>query len=239
MSDEDENAAAEYVLGTLPADERARFVRRLATDNSLRAVVRSWQMRLAPLDDAVAAEAPPAAVWQAIERATGTDAAIIPLYDARAAGNITRLERRLAAWRSAAFVTGALAAGLAAFAVFDRLSPPEVAPTGRYVAVVDSGGHEPALIAEVDTETGIIRVRSFAAQAPAGHSLELWHVGDDGKPRSLGVLQAGGEAQTIQDAVARGPVSGIIAVSVEPEGGSPTGQPTGEVVYTGQLVPLE
>ena len=70
---------------------------------------------------------------------------------------------------------------------------------GRYVAVVDSDGHEPALIAEVDTAAGIIRVRSLKAETPQGKSLELWHVEEGKQPRSLGILQAGLDAQTIKE----------------------------------------
>jgi anti-sigma-K factor RskA len=45
--------------------------------------------------------------------------------------------------------------------------------------------------------------------------------------------------QTIRDIPSDGPVSGVIAVSVEPEGGSPSGAPTGPVIYTGRLIPVE
>ena len=122
--------------------------------------------------------------------------------------------------------------------MIDRLSVPEPAG-GRYVAVVDAGGHRPALIAEVDTNTGQITVRSLAAETPAGRSLELWHVAEGQAPRSLGVLQAGADRQTIDDAIAAGPAGGLLAVSVEPPGGSPSGAPTGPIVYTGELVPME
>jgi anti-sigma-K factor RskA len=107
------------------------------------------------------------------------------------------------------------------------------------VAVVDTGGREPALIAEVDTTTGLIQVRSLAAEIPSGRSLELWHVAENHPPRSLGILQAGTEAQTIQDVASEGPVEGVIAVTVEPEGGSPSGAPTGPIVYSGRLIPVE
>ena len=236
MSDERDIDAAEYVLGTLPADERARFVERLAADASLRAEVRAWQTRLAPLDQSAAAETPPAHVWQAIARVTGDAAPASAAQDTTS--NVIQLKRKLAAWRGAALITGALAAGLAAFAIIDRASIEEPAG-GRYVAVVDTGGHEPALIAEVDTTTGVIRIKSLAAQAPAGSSLELWHVAENHAPRSLGLLEADLDLQTIQGSPEAGPLAGLIAVSVEPEGGSPTGQPTGEVIYTGELVPME
>ncbi len=232
MSEERDLDAAEYVLGTLPAEERARLAERLKNDAALRQVVREWQARLAPLDDAATPVAPSRELWQAIERAT----AAAPASEA-AASNVVQLRRRLAVWRGAAIVAGALAAGLAVVTVIDRLALPPTPEGGRYVAVVDSGGHEPALIAEVDTTTGTITVRSVKAETPAGHSLELWHVTEGHAPRSLGILKAGLDAQTIKNVA--GPVEGVIAVSVEPEGGSPSGAPTGPIVYTGRLIPVE
>jgi anti-sigma-K factor RskA len=235
MSEEEDIRAAEFVLGTLPADERAAFAARLDGDAELRAAVARWQARLHPLDSDLAPVAPPESVWEAIAQATrGVSGAAAPAD----ATNVIQLRRRLSAWRGAAIVAGALAAGLAAIVVIDRAALPEPAG-GRYVAVVDSGGHEPALIAEVDTGSGIIRVRTLAAEAPAGRSLELWHVPEGQPPRSLGILQAGIDAQTIKDAIAAGPVGGVLAVSVEPPGGSPSGAPTGPIVYTGRLIAVE
>ena len=235
MDDELDIAAAEYVLGTLPADERARFASRLPFDPDLRAAVARWQMHLSALDEAARPEVPPESVWRAIERATS--AAIAPTANPEAS-NVVQLRRRLALWRGAALVGGALAAGFAGLFVVDRLAVPDTTG-GRYVAVVDTGGREPAMIAEVDTRTGRIQVRSLAAEIPAGRSLELWHVAEGNPPRSLGILQAGAEAQTIQDVPAGGPVSGLIAATVEPPGGSPTGAPTGPIVYSGALVPMD
>ena len=234
MSEELENAAAEYVLGTLPADERARFAERLRGDSELRSTVSRLQARLSPLDDIAASETPRSEVWREIEQQTLGGGIASNDNDA---ANVVQLRRRVSVWRGATFVAGALAAGLAAIVVIDRTSVPLEAPTGRYVAVVDSDGHEPALIAEVDTAAGIIRVRSVQARTPPGKSLELWHVAEGEAPRSLGVLKAGLDAQTISDAA--GPIGGILAVSVEPEGGSPSGAPTGPIVYTGKLIPVE
>jgi anti-sigma-K factor RskA len=231
MSEEEDIRAAEFVLGTLPADERADFARRLEGDAALRAAVARWQARFHPLDDGDPV-APFATTWPAIHRLTAAGAT-------REGGDMVfRLKRRLAAWRGAAVAAGALAAGLAAILVFDRAAVPEGAATGRYVAVVDAEGREPALIAEVDTVAGIIRVRSLHAETPEGRSLELWHVPEGQAPRSLGVLSAGLDAQTLRSA-GGGLRGGIIAVSVEPQGGSPSGAPTGPIVYSGRLVPVE
>ncbi len=230
MTEELENAAAEYALGTLPADERARIEERLGHDAALRDAVRRWQSLLSPLDTTAADTLPRPEVWRAIERATSS-------APGGSAGNVVALRRRIAAWRAATAATGALAAGLAVFVLLDRFAAPPTAEGGRYIAVVNAEGSEPALIAAVDTATGIIRIRSLTAETPAGRSLELWHIAEGHAPRSLGVLQAGLDAQTIQDVA--GPVEGSIAVTIEPTGGSPSGAPTGPVVYSGRLIPVE
>jgi anti-sigma-K factor RskA len=237
MNDELDIEAAEYALGTLPPDERARLAARLESDAALREAVRFWQARLAPLDESAAAEMPRADVWRRIEQAMAAGAA--GTLAAAPASNVVELRRRLALWRGAALVGGALAAGLAAIVVLDRVAFPPAADGRRYMAVVDAEGHEPALLAEVDTRTGVIRVLSLAAETPAGSSLELWHVPEGAAPRSLGVLTAGEEAQTLRATRETGPLGGIIAVSVEPEGGSPSGAPTGPVIYSGRLIPIE
>jgi anti-sigma-K factor RskA len=233
MNEALDKTAAEFVLGTLPADERARFAERLTTDAEARDAVAFWERRLAPLDAGVPEATPSPATWERIAAAT--------LAAPLAADNDStrRLRRELRAWRGAALAAGALAAGLAILAVIDRTSLPPASQRGRYVAVVNSDGAEPALIAEVDTRSGTIIVKSVTARAPSGKSLELWHVADGHAPRSLGILKTDLNAQTIRDAVAAGPVNGMIAVSVEPEGGSPTGAPTGPIVYKGELIPVE
>ena len=237
MNDELDMAAAEYVLGTLPADERARLAVRLEADPELRDAVLRWQARLAPLDDTAAAQMPSPLVWQGIERVIASR--YMPGLGPEPVSNVMHLRRRLALWRGATLATGALAAGLAGLLVLDRLSVAPQPAGGRYVAVVDTGGREPALIAEVDTSTGVIHVRSLTAEIPSGQSLELWHVAENRAPRSLGVLQAGGAAQRIEEVNVASPLEGVIAVTVEPEGGSPTGAPTGEIVYSGRLIPIE
>jgi anti-sigma-K factor RskA len=229
MNAETQNDAAEYVLGTLPADERTRFAERLKSDAALAATVRELQRRLSPLDATAPETTPRAEVWRAVEEATGGGEP----------SNVVRLRRRVSVWRGTAVVAGALAAALAILVVIDRRSLPPEPAGGRYVAIVDAEGREPALIAEVDTGAGLITVRSLHAETPAGRSLQLWHVAEGAAPRSLGILQASLDTQTIRDAAVSGPVNGVIAVSVEPEGGSLSGTPTGPVIYSGRLIPVE
>ncbi|GLS44928.1 anti-sigma factor [Methylobacterium brachythecii] len=222
--------AAEFVLGTLPVDERAAMAAELGRDPVAMARVRDWERRLAPLSLAVPDENPPPRLWSAIQQALpGPSALTHPANDNRIAGLAAQVRR----WRTAAAGTGLIAAGLALFlALGPRPSEPDA--RGRYVAVVTSGGDLPALIVSVDTASGTAQVRPVAAKAPDGRSLELWYIGADKSPKTLGLIGSGATRISLPPGTGAG--DGLIAVSVEPQGGSPTGQPTGQVVYTGKLI---
>jgi anti-sigma-K factor RskA len=220
--DDPDLRAAEYVLGTLDAAERAVVARAAAPDPVVQARIRAWEQRLGPLAETVAAETPPPRVRAALLRA-------LPRPARTQADQIDVLRARLRRWRIAAGGAGLLAAGLA---LFLAVGPSRAPSAGRYVAVVQGGGTLPALIVHVDTRTGLAQVRPVSAEAPADRSLELWYVGAQG-PRPLGLVGAG-QSQVRLPADTR--PDGVIAVSVEPPGGSPTGQPTGPVVYTGKLL---
>ena len=73
-----------------------------------------------------------------------------------------------------------------------------------------------------------------------GRSLELWAIPVEGKPVSLGLIPRDGDGRIVlsqsQQQLIRIPV--VLAVSLEPQGGSPTGQPTGPVLYQGPLASL-
>jgi anti-sigma-K factor RskA len=243
IDDEDDALAGEYALGTLPADERAAFEARLSREPALAAAVAAWRERLAPLADAVAPVAPPPDLFARIEarldadeRATARSTA--PGAEPVSLDEVRRLRRALRGWRIAAGGLGALAAAAAlALAVLaPGVFAPAEPPQERYVAVVDRGGALPALIVQVDVAQGLVRVRAPAAEAPPERDLELWLVAEGAAPRSLGLVRDEADIR-VEPAVARAAPGATLAVSVEPPGGSPTGAPTGPVVYTGVLIP--
>ncbi|MDB5592812.1 anti-sigma factor [Enterovirga sp.] len=228
MTEDDETRAAEYATGTLPGAERAELRRRMEHDPALRKLVQGWERSLAEAAEQVAAVAPPDRVWLSIERSLGQEAATGPAVAATA--EIHRLRRSRLLWRSVAAGATALAASLA---LWIGLAPPR-APASSLVAVVNRSGDLPALIVRVDTRAGLVRVRSLSAETPAGHSLELWSIVGGDPPRSLGTLS--GPSKAIPAADRARLENATLAVSVEPAGGSPTGRPTGPVVYSGKLV---
>ncbi len=237
-AEDPEGTAGEYVLGTLSADERRAFEEALVRDVSLRALVVRWEARLAPLAEAVPALTPDPRIWTGIEARIGADAgapAALRRPPEEGGARILRLERGVRRWRIATGFAGALAAGLALWIVVPRPLPRPLPDGRQYLAVVDRGGALPALIVRVDLADGTVQVRSLSAEAPPDRSLQLWYVGGNAAPRSLGVLTDA--ARLSLPASLPGPAEGAtLAVSVEPKGGSPTGAPTGPVVYSGRLV---
>lgn len=224
--------AAEYVLGTLDAEERAEAERLIAADPQFAAEVSTWESRLAPLAlTAESAEPPAEMLGRILER----------IDDVRPSDSSTvvRLNRRVRIWQTTTAAAAALAAALALAIVFaDR--PPELQE--RYVAALQADGETPAFVAIVDLAQGTISVRQVGAEAPEpGRSYELWAVGGGREqPQSLGVVDAAARVPIMLLNGERGSLGQtMLAVSLEPEGGSPTGQPTGPVLFTGQLVPAE
>ena len=225
----DDIAAGEYVLGTLDPQERDTFERALSRDARLRATVEAWERRLSPLARNVPPAEPPADLFEKIERQ-------LTQKEYGQIHRLQRLDRSRGFWRSLAIGAGSLAAALAL-----DIAVPRVMPTrdAGFLSVVDRGGALPPLIVRVDVERREIAIQTVAADAPADRSLELWLVRDGQSPRSLGVMDAAITSRALpEDIDRRALASALFAVSVEPPGGSPTGGPTGPVVYTGKLIPI-
>jgi anti-sigma-K factor RskA len=226
MAAEDRNGmdalAGEYVLGTLDAAERAAAAAMIERDPAFKALVRQWEARLGSLAEGLVPVPPPEHVRGAIlRRIAGDDPQASP---------VVALKRQVGVWRGATMAATAVAAALAGV-LFLRPAPE---PQGRFVAVLQPEGQGSAFVASVDLASGFVSIRRVGAKIEAGKSHELWAVGGGReKPESLGIVNASLKVPAKLSA------DTILAVSLEPEGGSPTGQPTGPVLYTGKLVETE
>ena len=236
-------AAGEYVLGTLPAPERAAFDARLENDPAALRAVRFWRERLAPLDDVAAPIEPSPRVWSEIERTLPP----VPVAAAAANDNVRRLRRSRNLWRAGAVAAALLAAAGALVAVNDDArgriglgDAPVVADGGaldggEYVAVVNRDGTLPALVVNVDATTGQVSVRALDMPQPGeGRSYEVWYVPPGGEAVSVGLLDEPGA--TIADVDAE--PGGTFAITEEARGGSPTGAAQGPMMFSGKLVKL-
>ncbi len=231
MTEEMEIEAAEYVLGTLPADERTAFEALLAQSAEARAAVSFWEQRFAPLAASIGEIVPSPIVWTAIQRRLQQIAGPARLHLADDAATAIRVSRDR--WRMGAIAAAALAAGFAFFSV-DRVITDRREAATTYVAVVNRGGDLPALIIRVDLARQSVFVRPVATAVPEGRSLELWYIGEGKAPKSMGLVDK--TTRRVPLPVGAHVEKATFAVTVEPEGGSPTHAPTGPIVYSGQLL---
>ena len=224
--DDDAALAAEYAMGLLEGEEARQARARSLSDPVFAAEVAFWQERLAALADEVEDASPLPAVKGALE--------------ARLFG----AAERPGGWLSGAGLwKGLTAFASAAAAVFAFLAfaPDDIAgPPALFVSEIASVDQSLRVLAVVDATAHQVRLtRSGGAPAP-GRVLELWGIPADGSgPVSFGVMPDSETADfTVPDALL-GKANGLVlAISDEPEGGSPTGQPTGEILATGDVTRL-
>lgn len=207
FDDSDDVLAAEYVLGVLDLAERLGAEGRIKSDPDFALAVTDWENRLAGLNDDFV-ESPAPDLMPRIE------ARLFPASVAQA----TRQRWGLWGWLS-----GALAASVMLLAVVATLTPPRVGLVAT-LATADT-----RLSYEVRSFGSTLQVTRVAGlPAVQGQVHELWLIAPDAAPVSLGLLQD----QVLSVSYPVPPAGWTFAVSIEPEGGSPTGQPTGPVILT-------
>jgi anti-sigma-K factor RskA len=225
--------AAEYVLGVLSAQERREVARRLEQEPALAAEVAFWEERLGGLADTVAPVTPPTAAWSRIEAAIGGGAAAT----AGAAGAAS-LWQSLAFWKSFGIASAALAAACIAALAYIGLVPSARAPL---MATLGGAAGQPNFVAAITATGNNLVIVPAALLTNDPRAFELWLIpSGETRPRSLGLIQPGQPIRlTIPpDLVGRVTPDATLAVSLEPPGGSPTGQPTGPVIAAGKLTSL-
>ncbi|MCM5703881.1 anti-sigma factor [Larsenimonas salina] len=247
--------AAEYVLGTLDADDRADIARRRLQEPDLDALILAWEARLAPLSEEALPVSPRPELRTGIEQridALEAEAArqqtehspihcstqprqpeLHPPPDSQ----IEALRRRLARWQ---WSTGLACAAALVLAVI-LASPLGNAPSDpSFVAVFQKDDRQPAFMLSVDLSNRQLHVRPVSAEPVAGKSYQLW-IKDDAlgpTPRSLGVLNddLSLDTRTMSEYDPALLKRATFGISIEPSGGSPTGQPTGPAIH-GVLYP--
>ena len=250
--------AWEYRLGSLNQMVGAIEPRPIVWENIKAAIGQSTEQRaplvlpetLPPLRPAepVVAEAQPGATPVVEAPPAADNSNIIQLSAARANR-----------WRNVASIATTLAAALVAMLAVQLYQPellpealrpkpriqtvevktPAPALSAQYVALLQRDAASPAFILTVDAATKNFTIRKVGAEGQPGKSFELWLVSDNlPQPRSLGVI--GGSDFTARPVLSdfdAGTINNAtFAVTVEPAGGSPTGQPTSTPIFTGKLI---
>lgn len=215
--------AADYVTGTLRGAARRRFEALLPAHPALRAAVLAWQARLMPLTTSVEPVQPSAQVWKRIEARIAGDS------------NPARAAPRLAFWRGlAAFASVAAIALGVALGLPGPVLPPVVIVLNATGADAPGGSVGGTFVASISGDGRAVVTRPIVNVAlRPDRALELWAVPGDGAPRSLGLISSSTATVVQKQAALRGATA--LAVSLEPAGGSPTGAPTGPVLFVGKL----
>jgi anti-sigma-K factor RskA len=172
-------------------------------------------------------------------------------------GNVVHMNERVRRYQRFAIGAGALAATVVGLAALRELSPlllPEAlrpvvqvvekqVPSQRvaeFVAVFqrDDAMPAPAFLLTVDIDRKTVSLRRVGAEQPPDKSYQLWIVTQQQqRPRSLGLVEEQGFTvrKALADYDAPTLHNATFGISLEPTGGSPTGQPTGPVIH-GRLV---
>jgi anti-sigma-K factor RskA len=211
--------AAEYVLGTLRGPARRRFERWRANTPDVDRRCRYWEEHLMHVAKGLKPVQPPAHVWPAIRKRLNLTADRSPRRWARN-------------WAVAASLV--LVAGLAGL-LYWRSLPGEHATA--FATISAKSGDEIWQVKVFGTTNRLVVQAEKLPPRPAGRDYELWALPKGGNPVSLGVLPAEGTSTRALTAIQKAALasSSQLAVSIEPPGGSPTGQPTGDIVFMAPL----
>ena len=217
-----EPLAAEYVLGTLQGPARRRFDRLITDRADVRFTVWRWERHLNGFASGLEPRKPPRRVWKNVRHRIDLSQPAKTAFHGRRRGFLLALPTAIAAaWLAVALLS---------------------APTAERMAVFADQNAEALWVISADLDQGLLQTEAVNAPALASNtSYELWVLPAEGPPLSLGllpVITGSVETQISAQLVAALAGAGRLAISVEPAGGSPTGLPTGPVVYQASLVTI-
>ena len=225
---------AEYVLGVLDADTRAEVAREVMASDEAATAVALWQRRLVPLADTIVDATPAPYVWARIHDELQLGAPARAITPTR-----TGLWNNLALWHWLGIGASAVAVALLVVVNLPPRAPVSIeANVGYLAATIQQDNGSTGWTATMDLQRGrmVVVPGTPLAFAP-GKAPELWLIPAGGKPISVGMIALDKPTTITLDhsSLAKLGTTALLAVSVEPPGGSPTGQPTGAVIAKGAI----
>ncbi|MCF2870234.1 anti-sigma factor [Octadecabacter sp. G9-8] len=216
----DDMLAAELSLGLLSGEDLVQAERRARIDRVFGDLVEDWDMRFAQMSDDIAPVTPPKGLLRKITNEAYPDS-----------------PKRL--WQQLGILPAFLGAGAAALVLFATLQIGILmqanAPT--FEAQIAAEDESIIVAAAFVEDSGVLSVEWRVGDRVEGRDVELWLIADGNAPVSLGVLNKGTKFTefAISQDMRRLLAGGVMAVSDEPLGGSPTGAPTGTILAVGQI----
>lgn len=228
--EEFEALAGEQALGLLDGEDLAQAQALMREDPSFAAAVRDWEERLAVLAEELTPVMAPARAKVMIDRTLGHTR---PAQLHKPGGAASSLMR---------WLMGAVAAAAVVLAVM--YLPPmltqNTTPVAEYYASeMVANDRNLKVIAELDTDDGMMEVIVEQGTMPETGDYELWWIdGEGATPVSLGVVPRSGSGKMPVPAGLVPHDQTVLALTEEPLGGSATGLPTGPVIASGALTIL-
>ena len=215
--------AAEYVLGLTDDVTRHRLDKRLNDDSAFAAEVLHWQKAFSGIDLLTHAVIPPAAVWPRIEQNLKRNAA---------ASGPTSIRRQPGFW-----LGWGLAAAMAGVLIYNLVIKPDAPHSLQPIAVLSGAQPNAQFVVSLDKSASLIQVSALNITLPENKALQLWLIRGSAAPQSLGLID-----HTDSNAFRLPPGElnnqTMLAVSLEPVGGSKLSGPSGPVIFQGKVTLL-
>lgn len=215
--------AAEYALGLLPPEQAQAFAQQMSQNPALHDAYVYWSERFASLSDEWPDQIPPAHIKAQLLEAIETE------EHAPATSIKARSSKPRPLWAMAAAMILVIGLWLVWPNGFEADYQTHLAATDGTLTVD----------VFVDTDSQQVRVVPLEGAVAEQGDYELWVAVGEGAPISLGVLDITHTATySMQSDWMRGLSNAHMAISFEPKGGSPTGQPTGPVLAVADTMTL-
>lgn len=215
--------AAEYVLGLTDEVTRHRLDKRLNDDSVFAAEVLNWQKAFSGIDLLTHDAMPPASVWPRIEQALNRNAG---------ASGTTSIRRQPGFW-----LGWGLAAAMAGILIYNKVINPDAQHSLQPIAVLNGAQPNALFVVSLDKSASLIQVAALNITLPENKTLQLWLIRGRAAPQSLGLID---HTDSNAFRLPAGALNNqtVLAVSLEPVGGSKLSGPSGPVIFQGKVTLL-
>lgn len=234
--------AAEYVLGTLVGSARDRYSRLMLTSNRAREATWKWEQHLNRLASSIESVTPDQQVWERISQRINTNVIALNIQARSSSDQSNTFTETPKKQKSRFLQVWSMAASVACIAlaavIWQSEKPLPIDPfESSQLAVFKNEAKTPLWLVDVQDQNLIVKASS-SLEARTDKDYELWMIlKGQAAPISLGLLPKDGMKTLLKNSQFNAQDIALLAVSLEPLGGSPTGSPT-EVLYTTDLIVL-
>ncbi len=220
MEKNDPLSAATYVLGLTDLMMRQQLAKRLTEDPEFAAEVQHWQKAFSGIDVTTRDVVPSPTLWPRIERSLHQTST-----SSRARG------------RPLFWLGWALAAAMSGVVIFTQVIKPDSPHALQTIAILSGKQSDQQFVVMLDKSASLLQVSALNVTLPRDKNLQLWMIKGSAPPHSLGLItqRDGNSFKLPSDALDN---QTVLAISLEPTGGSPLPGPSGPVVYQGNVKAL-